>query len=83
LVVAFAAGAVVGALLAALLMRPAQRARAGGVWRERAERSERELILAKRHLETLGTELRQLTERFNTLTTRFEAMQSATPAPTP
>jgi hypothetical protein len=87
-IVAFAAGAVVGGLIVLLLvgLPPAQRSRAGAIWRERAEQSERDLAAARRQLETVAAELGQLSERFEALTARFEALQvppPATPLPAP
>ena len=76
----FAAGLVIGALIASLMLRPARRERTGGVWRERAETSERELAVAKRHLDSLANELRRLNERFDALTSRLEAVEPTTPA---
>lgn len=91
---ALIAGMIIGGLIAVLLMAaPGKRPRAGAVWRERAERSERELAAARRQLETVATQLADLSTRFEGLTTRFEALQveaagagvavPATAAPTP
>jgi hypothetical protein len=78
-VVAFAVGAALGALIAALALRPTHvhRGRAGGVWRERAEVAERDLAAARRQLDNLANELRTLSARFDDLTARFETMQGA------
>jgi hypothetical protein len=82
-VVGFVVGAIVGAVVVALLLGGGGRSakRRDGVWRERAETMERELNTARRQRDAIGEELRQLTERFDTLGQRFEALAAVTPAP--
>lgn len=82
-VVGFVVGVVVGAVVVALLLSGGGRGakRRDGVWRERAETLERELNTARRQRDAIGEELRQLTERFDTLGQRFEALAAVTPAP--
>jgi hypothetical protein len=87
MIIAFAAGALIGAALTVLIARPASSGRERGrdsVWRERAERTESELAAAERQRDALAGELKQLTERFSTLAGRFETLSAAASAqPTP
>ena len=60
-------------------LSPAPDGRRVAVWRERADRIELDLAAAQRQRDRFAGELRQLTERFNALNERFEALSAATP----
>ena len=86
---AFALGAVVGALIAALVLRAPASApdhKRDSIWRERADRVEIDLAAAQNQRDALAGELRKLTERFTQLSERFDALSAtaaAIGAPTP
>ena len=85
----FAAGAVVGTVVTALVMgaaAPAPDRKRDNVWRERADRVEIDLAAAQNQRDALAGELRKLTERFTLLSGRFDALSATAAAvgsPTP
>jgi gas vesicle protein len=86
-VTVFAAGAVVGALVAVLLVRaPAPSRKRANIWRERAEQIQIDLATVQNQRDALAGELRKLTERFTLLSERFDALSATVAAvvsPTP
>jgi hypothetical protein len=72
----FAAGALVGALITAALVRPTapEPPPTDAYWRERAETAERDLAAARRQLETVAARLQELAGRFDALSGRFDKL---------
>ena len=83
-VAVFAAGALVGALVAALLVRPPAPGRKGAnIWRERAEQIQVDLATAQNQRDALADQLRKLTERFTQLSERFDTLSATVAAAAP